>query len=223
MILLLGSLGYLHRPRPVRLAAAPAIRSVVVLPLQNMSQDASQDYVAEGLTEELITDLARLGSLRVISRTSAMQYRGTRKRIPEIGRELNVDAVIEGAFISSNGHVRVTAQMIDARTDTHLWAESYERDAQELLPLEAGLAQDIADQIRVQLTAEQTASLRNRSAVECHRVRRISQRPLLLEQTNRIRLPGSDGPFAVDRVLDFGPSAASHDGRVLRRIHEPPI
>lgn len=167
LIALGGMLAYRSvSQKPHSANASQPIRSIVVLPLANLSQDASQDYVAEGLSEELISDLARLGSLRVISRTSAMQYRGTRKTIRQIGRELNVDAVIEGAFISSNGHIRVTAQMIDARTDAHIWGETYERDAQDLLPLEAGLAQDIAEQVRVQLTAEQTASLRHRAAID---------------------------------------------------------
>src|SRR5438105_9623750 len=111
----------------------PPIRSLAVLPLQNLSGDPSQDYFADGMTEELITDLAQLHALRVISRTSSMLYRRAHKSVPQIGRELNVDAVVEGAVVRSGGRVRITAQLIQAAADRHLWAASYEPDIRDVL------------------------------------------------------------------------------------------
>src|ERR1700730_16190683 len=109
-------------------AAAPRIESLAVLPLANLSRDPGQDYLADGMTEALITDLAQIGSLRVISRTSVMHYKGTSKTLPEIGRVLKVDVVVEGAAQTSGGRVRITAQLIRAADDRHLWVEGYERD-----------------------------------------------------------------------------------------------
>jgi TolB-like protein/DNA-binding winged helix-turn-helix (wHTH) protein/Tfp pilus assembly protein PilF len=135
-----------------RTNAAPRIRSIAVLPLDNLSADSSQDYFADGMTDQLITDLARVGSLRVISRTSVMRYKGTKKGLPEIARELNVDAIIEGSVIRSGQRVRVTAQLLQARTDQHLWAETYDRDVGDILRLQGEVADAIAQQVRAQLT-----------------------------------------------------------------------
>jgi len=96
------------------------IRSIAVLPLQNLSNDPQQDYFADGMTDELTTELAQVGSLRVISRTSAMQYKATKKTLPQIARELHVDAVVEGSVVRSGDHIRITAQLVDAATDQHL-------------------------------------------------------------------------------------------------------
>ena len=104
------------------------ISSIAVLPLENLSRDPEQDYFADGMTEELITDLSKVGALRVISRTSIMQYKGVHKPLPQIARELNVDAVVEGSVLRSGDRVRITAQLIHAASDQHLWADSYERD-----------------------------------------------------------------------------------------------
>ncbi len=109
-------------------AGSPRISSLVVLPLANLSHDPEQEYFADGMTEELTTDLAKLSALRVISRTSAMRYKGSNKPLPEIAHELNVDAVLEGSVLRSGERVRITAQLIQAATDRHLWAESYEGD-----------------------------------------------------------------------------------------------
>ena len=136
-----------------------SIRSLAVLPLENLSGDASQGYFADGMTDELITDLGQIGSLRVISRTSAMQYRGTHKSLPEIARELHVDAVVEGTVMRSGDRVRITAQLIEASADRHLWAQSYEREAKDVLDLQNQVAREIAEQIRVKLTPEQRAIL----------------------------------------------------------------
>ena len=141
---------------------APAgIRSLAVLPLENLSGDASQNYFADGMTDELITDLAQIGALRVISRTSVMVYKGARKPLPQIARELNVDAVVEGTVLRSGDQVRITAQLIEASTDKHLWSESYEGELRDTLALQNRVASAIADQIRINLTPREQAALRN--------------------------------------------------------------
>ena len=114
----------------------PQIRSLAVLPLQNLSADPEQEYFSDGMTDALITDLAQIGSLKVISRTSSMQYKQTKKSLPEIARELNVDGIIEGTVQRSGDRVRITAQLIHGPTDKHLWANSYERDLRDVFALE---------------------------------------------------------------------------------------
>jgi TolB-like protein/DNA-binding winged helix-turn-helix (wHTH) protein/tetratricopeptide (TPR) repeat protein len=152
--ILLKRQGYLFGFVPAR-----RIHSVAVLPLQNLSGDPSQEYLADGLTEALVTDLAQVRSLRVISRTSIMTYKGTKKKLPEIARELNVDAVVEGSVMRSGDHVQVTAQLIEAPTDTHLWAETYEGSQRDLLVLQNRMAQAIVQQVRVALTPEEKLRL----------------------------------------------------------------
>jgi len=146
-------------PTPSAAVSAAPIRSLAVLPLQNLSGDKDQDYFAEGMTDELITDLGQMSALRVISRTSVMQYKGTVKTLPQIGRELGADAILEGAVFRSGSQVRITAQLIDARTDHHLWAHAYERDLRDVLNLQDEVARDIANEIRVELTPEERARL----------------------------------------------------------------
>jgi len=132
------------------------IRSLAVLPLENLSRDPEQDYFGDGMTEALITDLAQIGSLKVISRTSVMRYKGTTKPLPQIGRELGVDGVVEGSVQRSGERVRITAQLIEAAADRHLWAQSYERDLRDVLSLQDEVARTIANQIQIKLTpAEQ--------------------------------------------------------------------
>ena len=138
-----------------RTALSPRIESLAVLPLGNLSGDPQQEYFADGMTEALITDLAKISALRVISRTSAMQYKGVKKPLPEIARELNVDAVVEGSIQRSGNRVLVTAQLIQASNDRHLWAESYERDLSDVLALESELARAIGKEIRVKLTPQE--------------------------------------------------------------------
>jgi TolB-like protein/DNA-binding winged helix-turn-helix (wHTH) protein len=138
---------------------APTITSIAVLPLANLSGDPAQDYFSDGLTDELITETAKIGTLRVISRTSSMQYKGTHKSLPVIAKELGVDALVEGSVVRMGDKVRVTAQLIDARDDRHIWSESYERNVVDVLTLQSEVAQTIADQVRVKLTSEQQASL----------------------------------------------------------------
>src|SRR5579864_6486044 len=138
-----------------------AIRSIAVLPLQNLSGDASQEFFVDGMTEELITDLAKLSSLRVTSRTSVMRYKGTKKGLPEIARDLNVDGIVEGSVMRSGNRVRVTAQLLNAPKDQHLLAESYERDLGDVLSLQSEVARAIAERVRAQITPEQQAKLRS--------------------------------------------------------------
>jgi len=133
----------------------PTVHALAVLPLRNLSGDSSQEYVVDGMTEQLITTLAQLHGVEVISRTSAMQYKDTHKRLPEIGRELNVDAFIEGSVQRSGSRMRITVQLVDARTDQHLWAHSYDRDVGDVLSIENEIARSVANEIRVQLTPDQ--------------------------------------------------------------------
>jgi TolB-like protein/DNA-binding winged helix-turn-helix (wHTH) protein len=129
-------------------SGAAAIHSIAVLPLQNLSTDPAQEYFSDGMTDALITDLAQIGSVKVISRTSSMQYKQTKKSLPEIARELNVDGIVEGTVQRSGDRVRITAQFIHGPSDTHLWANSYERDLRDIFTLEREVAGDIANQLR---------------------------------------------------------------------------
>src|SRR5207248_2618422 len=113
------------------------LRSLAVLPLENLSRNPEQEYFADGLTEALITVLAKIGEIRVVSRTSAMQYKGVHKPLQEIARELGVDLIVEGTVLRVGRRVRITAQLIDALQESHLWAESYERDLRDVLALQA--------------------------------------------------------------------------------------
>jgi len=137
----------------------PRIESLAVLPLANLSGDPQQDYFAEGMTEALIGDLAKIHSLRVISRTSVMRYKGSDKPLPQIAKELNVDAVVEGSVQRAGDRVRITAQLIYAPTDTHLWADSYERDLRDVLTLQSEVAQAIAHEIQIKMSAQEQARL----------------------------------------------------------------
>jgi TolB-like protein/DNA-binding winged helix-turn-helix (wHTH) protein/Tfp pilus assembly protein PilF len=125
----------------------PQISAVAVIPLENLSHDPEQEYFADGITDALITDLAKVSNLRVISRTSIIRYKSTKKSITDIGRELNVDAVIEGTVTRSGNRVRITAQLIQVSTDMHLWAEAYERDLTEILAVQNDVATDIAQRV----------------------------------------------------------------------------
>jgi len=147
-------------------AAGPPIRSIAVLPLDNLSGDPSEEFFADGMTDQLITDLAKVGSLRVISRTSVMRYKGAKKRLPEIARELNVDAIVEGSVIRAGQRVRVTAQLVQAPTDQHLWAETYDRDLGDILKLQGEVADEIAEQVRAQLTPTGHTQIRRAHAVK---------------------------------------------------------
>jgi len=144
---------------------ASAIRSLAVLPLESLSNDASQDYFADGMTDELISDLGQISALRVISRTSVMGYKHARKPLPQIARELNVDAVVEGTVLRSGDRVRITAQLIDAAADKHLWSQSYEGELKDTLALQNQVARAIADQIRINLNPQEQAALKTAKVV----------------------------------------------------------
>jgi TolB-like protein/DNA-binding winged helix-turn-helix (wHTH) protein/Flp pilus assembly protein TadD len=141
--------------------SALVIRSLAVLPLESLSNDASQDYFADGMTDELIADLGQISALRVISRTSVMAYKRARKPLPQIARELNVDAVVEGTVLRSGDRVRITAQLIEASADKHLWSESYEGELRDTLALQNKVARAIADEIRINLNPQEQAALKN--------------------------------------------------------------
>ena len=146
--------------------AAPApIRSLAVLPFENLTGNPEQDYFVDGVTESLTTNLAQLRALRVISRTSAMQYRHATKSLPQIAGELTVDGVVEGAVARAGDRVRVTAQLIDARTDRHVWAKSYDRDLRDVLALQAEVAGAIAEAIQVEVRPDERRRLSRTAAV----------------------------------------------------------
>jgi TolB-like protein/Flp pilus assembly protein TadD len=137
----------------------PRFRSLAVLPLENLSHDPEQEYFADGLTEALITTLAKIGELRVVSRTSSMLYKGVRKPLREIARELEVDTIVEGTVLRAGDRVRITAQLIDPMKETHLWAESYDRHLRDVLDLQADVTRAIAHEIQIKLTPQEQAHL----------------------------------------------------------------
>jgi TolB-like protein/DNA-binding winged helix-turn-helix (wHTH) protein/Flp pilus assembly protein TadD len=145
---------------------SPVIRSLAVLPLESLSSDASQDYFADGMTDELITDLGQISALRVISRTSVMGYKHARKPLPQIARELNVDAVVEGTVLQVGNRVRITAQLIEALTDKHLWSQSYDGELRDTLTLQNNVARAIADQIQINLNPQEEAALKKATVVD---------------------------------------------------------
>ncbi len=142
------------------------IRSLAVLPLANLSGDPQQDYFASGMTEELITDLASIRSLKVISRTSAMRYLNSKKSLKEIAGELGVDGIIEGSVLRDGNRVRITAQLIEAREDRHLWAKSYNRDFRDVLSLQSEVARDIAQEIQLQISPAESGRLAQHRRVD---------------------------------------------------------
>ena len=146
--------------------SSPVIRSLAVLPLESLSNDASQDYFADGMTDELISDLGQISALRVISRTSVMNYKHARKLLPQIARELKVDAVVEGTVLLSGGQVRITAQLIEAPADRHLWSQSYEGELRDTLALQKKVAKAIVDQIRINVDPHERAALESAKVVK---------------------------------------------------------
>jgi TolB-like protein/DNA-binding winged helix-turn-helix (wHTH) protein len=147
------------RERVFGASAMPPIHSIAVLPLENLSSDPAQEYFSDGMTDALITDLAQISSLKVISRTSSMQYKQTKKSLPEIARELNVDGIVEGAVQRSGDRVRITAQLIHGPSDKHLWANSYERDLRDVFALERDVTEDVARQVQAKLGTPNQAAV----------------------------------------------------------------
>ena len=147
-------------------ARGPHINSLAVLPLANLSGDSQQEFFVDGMTDELTTNLAQISDLRVTSRTSTMQFKDTKKSVPQIASDLNVDAIVEGSVVRSGDRVRITAQLIDAKADRHLWAKSYERAFRDVLELQDALARDIANEIRVTLTPSERKRLAENRPVD---------------------------------------------------------
>ena len=204
LLLLLVAAVLAFRKLHSRSGPSPAIHSLAVLPFESLSNDASQDYFADGMTDELISDLGQISALRVISRTSVMSYKRARKPLPQIARELNVDAVVEGTVLRSGNEVRITAQLIEASADKHLWSQSYEGELRDTLALQNDVARAIADQIRINLNPQEQAALKKVRVVDPESVRILSQRALLLEQAN------SGGFECCPGILQSGNRRRSH-------------
>jgi TolB-like protein/Tfp pilus assembly protein PilF len=141
------------------------VRSLAVLPLQNLSQDPAQEYFADGMTDELIARLSKISALRVISRTSAMRYKGSKKSLPEIARDLQVDAVVEGSVLREGDSVRINARLIDA-TERQMWSESYDRELRDILSIQSDVASSIAREIRVKVAPEESSQLASKEPVD---------------------------------------------------------
>ncbi len=160
VIVLAASFGFRYLRRPyVAVAPQGRMTSLVVLPFENLSADKDQAYFADGMTDELIAHLAKIRSLRVISRTSSMEYKGTHKALSQIARDLNVDSVVEGTVLRSGDRVRITAELVQVATDRHLWAETYESQLGDVLTLQSHVASAIVNEIRVKLTPEDQVRL----------------------------------------------------------------
>ncbi|HSE36903.1 MAG TPA: winged helix-turn-helix domain-containing protein, partial [Blastocatellia bacterium] len=160
---LLGVLVYAFYTRE---KPGPAISSIIVLPLENLSGDPAEEYFADGMTDALIGDLAQIRGLQVISRTSSMHYKGTKKSLPQIAGEINVDAVVEGTVQRSGERVVVRAQLIHAATDKHLWVQTYTRDLRDVLDLQSEIAQAVAREVQIQLTPGEQARFTSRRPVQ---------------------------------------------------------
>jgi adenylate cyclase len=168
LVMVIGvALAYMLAFRKANTPALPSeIKSLAVLPLQNLSHDPEQDYFADGMTEALTAELSKISALKVISRTSAMQYKGAKKPLPEIARELGVDGLIEGSVLREGDQVRITVQLIHGPSDKHVWADSYQRELRGILALQSEVARAIAGQIRVTLTPKEQARLAGAGPVD---------------------------------------------------------
>jgi TolB-like protein/Tfp pilus assembly protein PilF len=158
--------GYLGRPETGRASVARVVRSIAVLPLENLSRDPQQEYVADGMTEALTTNLARIKALKVIARTSVMQYKATQKPVPQIGRELGVDAIVEGSVLRVGDRVRITARLVNAAAGENLWVQDYDREVRDVLQLHGEVAQAIAREVQVALTPDEQRQLTQKRQVD---------------------------------------------------------
>jgi len=199
-----------------RMARAPVetppaqIQSVAVLPLENLSHDAEQEYFADGMTDELITDLAKIHALRVISRNSVMQYKGKHKPTPQIARELNVDAIVEGTVMRSGDRVRITAQLIEAPKDRHLWAETYERDLRDVLSLQDDVAQAIANEVRIKLTPQERIHLASARPVNAE-AHEAYLRGLYELHGTAAETTGTLRSQSIEKAIGYFQQALAHD------------
>jgi TolB-like protein/DNA-binding winged helix-turn-helix (wHTH) protein/Tfp pilus assembly protein PilF len=213
------------RDRLFKQSATTAIRSLAVLPLENLSHDPEQEYFADGMTDELITALAKISALRVVSRTSVMQYRRTKKPLPQIAQELNVDAVLEGTVLRAQNRVRITAQLIRAAPEEHLWAEKYEGNLEEVLALQDTVAQAVANSIKVKLTPRERTVLATRRAVNAEAYETYLKGRYFLNTLEagipEERFPKSRGYFqqAIEQDPGYAPAwagLAECDGRLAQ-------
>jgi len=210
-------------------AALPKIKSLAVLPLENLSGDPAQEYLADGMTEALIGRLATINGLRVISRTSAMQFKDTRKTVPEIGEELNVDSIVEGSVIREGNRIRVQAQLIRAATDEHLWSATYDRELRDVLVLQSEVSQAIAGKVEVALTGKERARLSASRAVSPEVYESFLKGRFALDKGDTgADIDESVRYFeeAIKKDATFGPAyvglAEAHDQRSTVFIGAPP-
>jgi TolB-like protein/DNA-binding winged helix-turn-helix (wHTH) protein/Tfp pilus assembly protein PilF len=187
------------------------IRSIAVLPLENLSRDPGQDYFSDGITDALTTDLAQIGALRVTSRTSAMHFKGSRETLPDIGRQLRVEAIVEGSVTRSGDQVRITAQLIDAKSDQHLWAKTYQRDLKDILDVQDEVARDIAAEIQVRLTPQEKARLTSERKTSPRAYDAYLRGRYLLSQRNAEAITKAVGYFQ-QAVREDPESAAAYSG-----------
>ena len=221
-----------QRIRSASASGVPRIHSLAVLPLRNLSPDPSQEYFSDGMTDALMTNLAQLSSLKVISRTSIVRYKKTEKSLPEIARELGVDGIIEGTVQRFGDRVRVTAQLIDGRSDKHLWANSYERDVHDVFAFERDLTLEIAQKIQAQLTARKEAQARsvNAKALDAYLQGNFFLNRFTEEETRKAQQYFQE---AIDTDPDFAPAyvglalahyglfdGSSEDTRIAKRAAE---
>ncbi len=231
-LLLLAVAAFLLWRRGAPAAAGPAgtIRSIAVLPLDNYSADSTQDYFAEGMTDELTSDLAMISQLRVTSRGSAMQFKGrNRPATPEIAKLLDVDAIVEGSVNRSGDRVRITAQLIDARADKHLWAQTFERQSSDVLALQAELASAIASAINVQLTPGEQSRLSAAPTVDPAAHDAYLKGRFFFNRPSDENLQKAIAQFnkAIRLSPDFGPGVfravrCLYLGRLQRGFHQRP-
>jgi TolB-like protein/Tfp pilus assembly protein PilF len=183
---------------------APRVESLAVLPLENLSGDPDQEYLADGITDALITELGQMRSVRVISRTSILPYKGARKSLPAIGRELGVDAVVEGSVVRSGNRIRITAQLLEAASDRHLWAHAFERDVHDVVALYADVAEAIGREIHVNIDRTATAAVRARP-VDAEALASYARGRYLWEREGADNLQKARDYFrhAIDRQPDY--------------------
>ena len=211
-LVLAGGLAWLWRHRSTELptSAASRIRSLAVLPLENLSGNPEQDYLADGMTEALIGRLATIQGLRVISRTSSMQFKATRSSVPEIARRLNVQAVVEGSVIRSGDRIRITAQLIQGETDVHLWSGTFDRELRGVLELQSEVAQSIARQIEVAVTGQERSRLAAVRAVPPEVYESYLQGRFALHKNTQVGFKEAIPHFenAINRDATFAPAFA---------------
>jgi TolB-like protein/DNA-binding winged helix-turn-helix (wHTH) protein/Tfp pilus assembly protein PilF len=211
VLVLVASIALLWKVRPAPPGTAPPpIRSIAVLPLDNLSGDPQQEYLSDGLTDAITTGLAQIPGLRVISRTTSMHYKHSQRTTPDIARELGVDALVAGSVIRSGDQLRLNVQLIHARSDRHLWANSYERELANVLMLQGELAREIADEIQLHLTPEQQQSLSNGRPVDPETYVLYLQGRFYWHQRKEQELTKAIAYFqqAIARDPDFAPAYA---------------